>query len=108
MLGKKGDTNTNIKFQLCIFSNFWDINKKISDYTLNSIYINAINIIVFGIKVYLIFYLIFYLIKFVINEILHVKLSVSSKSRKYWRFRETFNSNPILITGSILFETCLK
>lgn len=43
MLGKKGDTNTNIKFQLCIFSNFWDINKKISDYILNSIYINATN-----------------------------------------------------------------
>lgn len=85
MLRRKGDTDINMKFQLCIFFNFWDINKKFSDYTLNSAYINATNMIVFAVEVYLIFYLIFYLVKLVINKILHVKLSVSFKNRKYWR-----------------------
>lgn len=78
MLGRKGDIDTNIKFQ---FRNSISeiLIKKFQ--TLNFAYINTINVIVFAVEVYLIFYL----TKLAINKISRVKLSVSSKSRKYWR-----------------------
>lgn len=100
----------NFNFVYSLVSEILIKNFQIYIYTLNSIYINATNIIVFAVEVYLIFYLIFYLVKLVIN-----KISQSCKIQFLPKvvnigdlLREIFNSNSILVTGSILLETCLK